>query len=198
VNRKLLSKIVSLSLLFLFFFPAFLFAEDFRIENIVVTGDENRILCSSLLKGDIDNDILEPIKSGIPITFTYYIELFKRRTAWMDSKVVSKTIKKTVDYNHLTKEYKLVQVINQHTQRSLSKDIDEARQWIKSLDRIPVATYDELEYDRTYYLKIKAELKSIKIVFPLNYVLFFFSFFDKETSWHESPLFVVKESLQKP
>lgn len=198
MNRKLLSKIVSLSLLFLFFFPAFLFAEDFRIENIVVTGDENRILCSSLLKGDIDNDILEPIKSGIPITFTYYIELFKRRTAWMDSKVVSKTIKKTVDYNHLTKEYKLVQVINQHTQRSLSKDIDEARQWIKSLDRIPVATYDELEYDRTYYLKIKAELKSIKIVFPLNYVLFFFSFFDKETSWHESPLFVVKESLQKP
>ena len=56
------------------------FAEELSIKDIVISGDISEIRVSSFLKGNLDSDILETIKSGIPTTFTYYIELYKKHS----------------------------------------------------------------------------------------------------------------------
>jgi hypothetical protein len=197
VNRKYITLLSFLLFLISFFVSSLSFAEGLSIKDIVVSGEKNEVRLSSVLKGDIDDDITETIKSGIPITFTYYVELHRKKAVWVDTMVLSKTIKNTVNYDNLKKEYKLTQAVDKEIKDSISKDIQEVKQWMRKLDKVKIAGYNELEYDKTYYIKVKAELKSIKFIFPLNYVLFFFSFFDEDTSWHNSPLFVIKKSLKK-
>ncbi|MBI5286434.1 MAG: DUF4390 domain-containing protein, partial [Deltaproteobacteria bacterium] len=41
-----------------------------------------------------------------------------------------------------------------------------------------------LQKGGTYQLKIKAELDTINLPFPLSYMLFFVSFWDYETDWY--------------
>lgn len=197
VNRKY-TIILSFLLFLIFFFESSVgFAEGLSVQDIVVSGEKNEVRLSSVLRGDIDDDITETIKSGIPITFTYHVELHRKKAVWFDTIVLSMTIKNTVKYDNLKKEYKLTQTVDKEIQESISKDIQEVKQWMRRLDKVKIAGYSELEYDKTYYIKVKAELKSIKFIFPLNYVLFFFSFFDEDTSWHNSPLFVIKKSLKE-
>lgn len=188
-------KIISFFLLIFLFLIGnpFCFAEEFSIKDIVVHGDINEVRISSVLTGELGNDILEPIKSGIPITFTYYVELYRQRSLYPDKKISSRVIKKTVSYDNLRKEYKLVQGIEKDIKNSTSKDINEAKKWLRELDSVVIADSHQLKYETTYFLKVKAELKSIKFIFPLNYILFFFSYFDKDTDWHRSPVFVIKE-----
>jgi len=171
------------------------FAEELSIKDIVISGDISEIRVSSFLKGNLDSDILETIKSGIPTTFTYYIELYKKQSLRFDKKISSKTVKNTVEYDNLKKEYRAIQDINKETKNSLLKNINEAESWIRGLNNIPIADDNVLRVETPYYLKVKAKLKSIKFIFPLNYVLFFFSVFDKDTEWQKSPLFSIKESL---
>lgn len=197
MNRKYITLLSFLLFLVLLFVSSFSFAEGLSIQDIVVSGEKNEVRLSSVLKGDIDDDITETIKSGIPIAFTYYVELHRKKAVWFDTMVLSKTIKNTVKYDNLKKEYKLTQAVDQEIKESMSKDIHKVKQWMRRLSKVKIAGYNELEYDKTYYLKVKAELKSIKFIFPLNYVLFFFSFFDEDTSWHNSPLFVIKKSLKE-
>ena len=190
-------KLISFFLLIFLFLTgnSLCFAKEFSIKDIVVRGDINEVRVSSVLTGELGDDILEPIKSGIPITFTYHVELYKQRSLYPDKKISSRVIKKTVDYDNLKKEYKLTQGIGKNIKDSTSKDINEAKKWLTELDNVAIANSHQLKYETTYFLKVKAELKSIKFIFPLNYILFFFSYFDKDTDWHRSPVFVIKEPL---
>lgn len=191
----LLSFLCFFTALFLISSPSF--AEGLSIQDIVLSGEKNAIALSSVLTGEIDEDLMEPIKSGIPVTFTYHVELYNKKTAWFDKKVREMTIKKSVDYDNLKNEYHLIQTVGKETKNSMSKNFNEVMIWMRRLDKIKIATYDELEYEKKYFIRVKADLKSIKFIFPLNYVLFFFSIFDEDTSWHKSPIFIIKESLEE-
>lgn len=170
------------------------FAEELSIKDIIINGNRSEIRISSVLKGNLDRDMLETIKSGIPTTFTYYIELYKKQSLRFDKKISSKTVKKTVEYDNLKKEYSAIQDINKEAKNSLLKNINEAERWMRELDNIPIADENVLSTETPYYLKVRAKLKSIKFIFPLNYILFFFSVFDKNTDWQKSSLFLIKES----
>jgi hypothetical protein len=46
-----------------------------------------------------------------------------------------------------------------------------------------------LKAGELYYVQVRAEIRSVKLVFPLNVLLFFVSFWDVDTPWSNSALF---------
>ena len=51
-----------------------------------------RCSCTSTYRG-FQQEILEAIATGIPITVTYHMRLYRKRGLWFDEEVLSKTIK---------------------------------------------------------------------------------------------------------
>src|SRR3990172_7867474 len=95
------------------FFSGYSYASSPFIADISVTNSSSDLLLSAKLKGGFTPEIEEIIHRGAPATFTYYIKLMRYRSGWTDSTEYSKTIKRTVKYGVLKKEYKFSEEIKE-------------------------------------------------------------------------------------
>lgn len=78
-------------------------------------------------------------------------------------------------------------------------DIDQLNEWMTRLDKIDLGATDGLETDAVYYTRIKSEMKTIKLIPPFNYILFFVSLWNFDTDWGESDWFKINgEHVEKP
>ncbi|MBI3582753.1 MAG: DUF4390 domain-containing protein [Nitrospinae bacterium] len=196
--------------------------------DISVTNSSSELLLSAKLKGGFTTEIEEIIHSGAPTTFTYYIKLMRYRSGWYDRTEYSKTIKRTVKYDVLKKEYKFSEEIEEsalppdkknNSEKDLkgqgvegssesktlnhgtlesspplinekaTKDFDELKKWLANLESIKITPTKPPASGSKYYVNIKADLKTIKLWFPFNYILFFVSLWDVTTDWEVSSPF---------
>jgi hypothetical protein len=66
---------------------------------------------------------------------------------------------------------------------------DQLKEWMSTLDNIYIGSKKDFSEDHQYYVQVKATMKSINLPRPFNYILFFVSFWDFDTSIQSSPLF---------
>ncbi|HAP66392.1 MAG TPA: hypothetical protein DCQ99_00935 [Nitrospinae bacterium] len=228
---KILREILFGCLIFvccLLFSASYSYASNPFIADISVAKSSPELFVSAKLKGGFTPEIEEIIHSGAPATFTYYIKLMRYRSGWTDSTEYSKTIKRTVKYDVLKKEYKLSEeieepipspdnkkngeknlrgqgregtseskILNPGTIESsptlvnekVTKDLDELKKWLANLESIKIIPLKQTDPGSKYYINIKADLKTIKLWFPFNYILFFVSLWDVTTDWEVSSPF---------
>jgi len=123
----------------------------------------------------------EAIRSGVPTTFTFRINLYLVRNLWPDKKVVSKKFKHHIKYDNITKEYQFRFGEKKH---NISvKDFEEAKGILARVNGVNLLPTNRLEKGRTYYLDVKAELDPVRLPFGLQHIFFFLSFWDVETDW---------------
>ena len=126
--------------------------------------------------------ILDTIDSGLPLTFEYRVEVFKRRVVWMDQVLIRKSVHMTVDFDSLTRQYHLTREIDgQVVNSSVAEKPEEMRRWMTvlpdlDLGSLPDSTKEEVEAQ----LRVKCRLTS----------RFVFFFFPKAlaTKWAKVPL----------
>ena len=89
--------------------------------------------------------------------------------------------KKPVSYEELSKRYLVL------------KTLPMVELWMSRLRNIPLG--DKLDYppDAKYYLEVKAEMDTIKLRPPFNYILFFVSFLNFDTEWANSSPFLLEK-----
>jgi len=125
----------------------------------------------------------EAINSGIPSTFTYRILLVERDGGLGTKKVVNRSINRTITYDTINNRYFVT--MREGADPVTTKDFDEAKKLMTTVDKIAVAPTSWLLPNATYKLRIKAELEKIKLPFYLHYLLIFVSLWDFETDWVE-------------
>lgn len=131
-------------------------------------------------------DIMEAIDSGIPMTFTYTIELREISSFWVDSLVSTNTVSNTVQYDSLKKVYRLSSSSKSFEKNIVTHDINRLRDLMLNLKNIPIASLKGLDDEERYYIRVKADLETDRFWFPLNYIFFFVPFNDVKTAWSES------------
>ncbi|MBI3815511.1 MAG: DUF4390 domain-containing protein [Nitrospinae bacterium] len=79
------------------------------------------------------------------------------------------------------------------TSEKITKDFEELKKWLSGLESIKLAQSKQILPGNKYYISIKADLKTIKLWFPFNYIFFFVSPFvslwDVTTDWEVSSPF---------
>jgi len=175
--------LITITLLTIFSSPSKSFCEEARIENVIVTNTHKDLLVYFSVHGCFTKKIDEAILNGIPTTFTFFIKLYLPRSFWFDKAISSVIVKHTIVYDNLKDEFK-VTLNSKGKKEVVLKDLWEAKNMMSEVDEVTVAPMSSLEKKIKYYLKIKAELDTIKLPFFLDYVLFFVSLWDFETAWH--------------
>lgn len=162
------------------------------IADVDLFNTGKRLVVDVSLQDGFSEDVVEAIKSGVPLGITYTVVLKRNIPILVDKKIVTRTIKKYVKYDTLKEHYKIIESNGKRLKKKIIMDFDEVTRVMTHLDSIHLVSNKWLEKKGNYYVSVKAELSSKKQWFPFNYILFFVSYLSFDTSWKNSSSFTFK------
>ncbi len=167
-------------------YPLSAFCEKAAIKNVKVNGTKGACKVSFNVENCFTEKMEEAIQSGIQTTFTFYVNLYQRRTWWKDRKITSVEFRHSVQYHPIQKTYH-VKLGENHSSLTVSS-LEEAKRLMSKVKEMEVQFVSPLEASVPAYFQIKAELDPVRLPLHLEYLFFFVSLWDFETSWHREPL----------
>jgi Domain of unknown function (DUF4390) len=157
--------------------------------SLTHTGQE--VLLHINLQGGFHQELLEAIESGIPITITYYMKLYRKRGLWFDEEVLAKTIKHMVKYDTLKRQYRVSEINGLFSGIKVTKDEPTMVRWMSEIEGQPLIPFHLLQAGEEYYVKAMADLKAVQSPFPLSHIPFLASLWDTGTPWAVSSPFTI-------
>ena len=125
----------------------------------------------------------DAVKSGVPASFSFFINLYRNRGMWWDKKMANMTITHAIKYNNLKKEYTVSRSWDSSSP-VVVQSFDAAKKLMTEIDSLKVIPLGVLEKGKQYRLQAKAKLSRVTLPYYLHYVLFFLSLWDFETDWY--------------
>jgi hypothetical protein len=169
-------------LLLMLLAPVRALSEDARMDNVIVRLDP--ILSISFVVSDaFKEDIEEAIRSGIPTSFTFFVELYRSRTLWPDGDINQWTFQHTVKYDSLKEEYEIT-LDEKGKDKIRTKDFEEMKRLMVTGEDVIFLPPPLLKKGKRYEIRLMAELDTVKLPFLLRTMLFFVKYWDFETDWY--------------
>jgi len=165
-------------------------AENERISALTVEiTPQGEILASARLIQAIQGKVVNDIQHGIPKDLFYYVLLMRRQPAWFDEELLDKTIKITVQYDVLKKQYRVYIRDENGSSNRIIENFKELVDLISKIDNVRIAEIKMLKPQETYYVRVKAQMKVSRLPFYLQYLLFFIPVLELDTPWADSAPF---------
>lgn len=126
------------------------------IENLSASAANAKVSVRFSLAGAFEvPEMTEALKSGLPTSFTYTVEVFRDRPNWFDDSIARATVEVICTYNSLTREY----LLNYRRDRKLVRS--ETFSDLAALER-QMSTIEERDlFDiggrKSYKLKVRAK-----------------------------------------
>lgn len=161
--------------------PTASFCEDARIDEVAVSAPP-ALEVSFRVRDAFTPDIEEAVRSGIPTSFNFIIELDRVRPLFFNETAGAWVFRHTVRYDSLKDEY---EVSLEETGGSVrTKDFKEMQRLMTTCSSIPLIPDSLASGGGEYELRIMARLRTAELPFMLDYVLFFIRFRDFKTDWY--------------
>ncbi len=184
----------ALNFLIIFFFllitPHLAMSANAKVSDLSLSNDSKSLVLSFNIKDAFTRDIEEAILSGIPTTFTFFVEIYKIKRFRRDDKIIGLSFRHTVKYDNLKEEF-VLNFDEDPAKKVILKDMASVKNAMTKINDLVTTSLLSFKENEIYNVKVKAKLKTIKLPFPLKYVLFFVSFWDFKTKW-SSKTFSVK------
>jgi hypothetical protein len=159
------------------------------VVNIGVGTKGKYVVVNARLVDGFTEKVQEAIENGVPMGFSFDIELRQDNTAWIDSLISSNKIRHKVQFDSLKKVYRFSEAGKNIRRKIITRKNSRYQQLMLTLKDIPIAPIYKLNPNEKYYVRVKADLETDRFWFPFNYIFFFVPFSEFETSWAQtSPL----------
>jgi hypothetical protein len=158
-------------------------AKDAKLTHIIVTNTRDDLLVYLSVEGAFTRNMEDAINSGVPASFSYFVNLYRTRGIWFDKKLVDLTITHTIKYNSLKKEYTVTRSWDSSSP-AVVRSFDAAKKLMAEIDSLKVIPLKQLKKGSQYQIQAKAKLSRVTLPYYLHYILFFLSLWDFETDWY--------------
>jgi hypothetical protein len=139
-------------------------AQSLRVTPLALHG---RVLVSFTLTGGYTDEIRAAIRSGLPTTISYDVDLRRGSTLWFDRTLGAATVSVTVKYDNLTRRYQVSRAHDGNVEWSNTTEAeDDVRRWMTEFERLPLFSTDRLEPNAEYYLRVRAQTSPRNSWFP--------------------------------
>jgi hypothetical protein len=169
-------------------------AQNGRIANLTASVANNaEMRVSGDLLQWLTPELRRDIDDGIPKDLYFYILLKKRQPGWFDEDVAAKTIRHTIKYDTLKKQYLITSRDGDSALQRVEAQFEDAADLISRLRNVTLTTEKRLRLRHTYYISVKAEMRATKVPFYLEYILFFIPVLELDTPWADSaPIYAIE------
>ncbi len=151
--------------------------------DIIVTTSDTHLLFFGELKNSLTSEMIEGLHSGIPVQFSFFVELEKVKPNWPDAELTSIEFSHSLSYDTLKQLY-TVETGELSQKTHTVKTLEEALTLINEINGLKIVRLNELEPDQTYRLRVKADLYKKTLPLSLHSVIPFVSWWDLKTDWH--------------
>lgn len=176
-----------ISLIFIFFLIGFMFfpsstcALEPKITDILITNDAENVLLYARLVNGFKPEMELGVLAGIPTTFTMWIEVYEERAPLWDKKITRKEIRRMIKYDNLKKTFI---VSTNKGDSEIFPDFESAQKAMSDFNGIIAVPMSSLRKGRSYYTLVKIKMDKVRLPLHMEYVFFFVSLWDFETSWY--------------
>jgi hypothetical protein len=123
-----------------------------KVTPLVADG---RVFASFTAPGAYTDDVRDAVKSGLPVTFTFVVELRRPSTLWFDRTLATATVASAVKFDNLSRMYQVSKSSEGRVAWSDRTDKeDQMRAWLTAFDRVPLNAAGGLEANADYYLSV--------------------------------------------
>jgi hypothetical protein len=175
-----------IAILLIWIFPLPAFCQKASIRDVVLKGTNGTWKVSFHVEDCFTEKMEEAIRSGIRTTFTFYIDLYQKRSWWKDRKVASCEFQHTVQYHPIQKIYHVT--IGKNPSSVAASNLEEVKKLMSEVKEFEIRPSSPLKPGIPTYFRIKAELDPVRLPLHLEYLFFFVSLWDFKTDWHIEPL----------
>ncbi len=158
-------------------------AQDATIEEIVVTNTNTSVLLFLTVNNAFTEEMVQGMHNGIPVKFTFSVELSRKKNGWFDQEVSFFEFDHTMNYDTLKEEYRIEQA-ERPAKIFKTKNFTEAKQLMTQLNGVTVVPLSSLLPDAEYFLRVKARQAEETLPLYFHYVIPFWGLWDFETDWY--------------
>ncbi|SDO79588.1 DUF4390 domain-containing protein [Desulforhopalus singaporensis] len=173
-------------LILLIVLPLFSIADKSRNDNVSIkeltaTTSETHLLLFGTLGDGITEEMVEVLHSGIPLKFTFHVELLKTDGQRPNEKIIDYSFEHRMVFDTLKESYQVTLEENNNRIQSFSSFV-EAQNVMNEINGAEVVALSQLVPDNVYKLTVKAKLFEKTLPLSLQAVLPFLSWGNIETS----------------
>ncbi len=159
------------------------YGQEAEISDFTASNSENNLLLYLAVTDWFTENMEAAIHNGIPITFSFSIDLFARRANWPDKKIRTHEFSHIMEYDSLKKEYLVHR--NERGDSKVTASLEEAKNLMSEINGFSVLPLNELSPGTSYRLRAKAKLARKTMPSYFHYLVPFSSPWDFETKWRE-------------
>ena len=175
-----------LGLFSIFSHPQNLHARNTVIRDFTAVNSNNQLTLYLTVNECFTEEMISAVHNGIPITFTFYIDIYRTRTGWLDKKLKEYRFNHTMEYDSLKKEY-TVRREEKGDSRSTAS-LEEAKMIMAEINGFRAMPMEDISPQATYIIKAKAKLARKALPLYFHYLIPFTSMWDFETEWYQLTL----------
>ncbi len=153
-----------------------------EIKDIIVTTADNNLLLFATVKNCFTQEMLDGVKNGIPVIFTYYLQLVKSSSNWLDTTLVESAVTRTLTFDNGKREYRIA-FSDQDGKVVTTGDMEQAKQLMAEINGIKVIALAQLVADTPYAIHFKVTLKKGTLPLGIHRLLPIPALWDFETDW---------------
>jgi len=153
-----------------------------EINEIIITTSKTHLLLFCRVKNGFSDSMIQGMKNGIPVTFTFQVELEQQVDYWFDTTLMEKEFTHTLRFDPVKQRYQ-VSLGEQKGRVVETASLEEAKTVMQEVNGVPVVPLDRLVPDTQYAIRIKAKLAKKGLPLGSRHLVPFVSLWDFETGW---------------
>jgi hypothetical protein len=162
--------------------PGPVLAQEASIGDLVVSNSDTDLLLYFTVRDCFTAEMETGLHNGIPATFTFYVDLYQTRQAWPDRKIISHDFNRTLTYDNLKEEYRIISSTN--NKNATTQSLDQAKTLMSQVVDFRVINLNRLDSEATYRLRVKVKLAKKTLPLYFHYLIPFSFLWDFETDWY--------------
>lgn len=156
---------------------------DARISEIVPMNSDHELFLYFSLQDAFTDEMIKGIENGVPVTFSFFAELYRVYDSDVDRKIASQAFDHTLSYDPLKQEY-YVQMEERSVENLTFTNFSEACASMTEINDLPLVDLSRLETGGRYVVKVKAKLAKKDLPMNFQSIIPFWQLWKFETNWH--------------
>jgi hypothetical protein len=154
-----------------------------HITDIIVTTSDTHLLLFGELRNSLTKEMVDGLHSGIPITFSFFVELEENKPNWLDEELAVFSFSHNLSFDTLKNIY-VVETEENNNKKSTAATLDEAAQIMNEINGLRIIELERLRPEGTYRIRMKADLYKKTLPMSLHTIIPFISWWDLNTDWY--------------
>ncbi len=155
---------------------------DASFSDLIITTSKTHLLLFGLVNNGINDEMLQGLHNGIPIHFTFWVELNKVQKNWPDLQLASLQFHHILTYDTLQENYR-VEASEKKQKSETFRELSEAIKAMNEINGLQVVELSQLIPETSYQLRLKAILYENILPMKLHRIIPFTSWWNVETDW---------------